>query len=124
MHINKDYHNLLISAKPLTFKLKNLPAHTTSFELERLLNRKSNFNSKNLIIFTSTFLLVKLAKEIESFYYSRPNERPDNVILIGDEAFFKLIDRPSETNAIFKLKKMKSLFFEMFHHALDRNSRN
>ncbi|QEC78964.1 hypothetical protein [Mucilaginibacter ginsenosidivorax] len=99
----------------------------------------------DLIIVTSTFHIFKTALEVERYFF-RNNitaKQPKNVVIIGDESFYDLMshcddkinkkrsDRdkeeykepvPDDDLPLIRKKKVKNFMFEIFQHALDKNS--
>jgi hypothetical protein len=104
----------------------------------------------NLIIVTSTFHIYKVALEVERWFFKENiliEYRPKNVVIIGNETFYELmshkddaINKVNQKNKVFenenqaelelelqqiqmlRKKKIKNFMFEIFQHALDKNS--
>lgn len=82
----------------------------------------------NLFIITSTFHVLKTAIEVEKHFYNEMNNRPNNIVFVGNEKFFELAHSRSNCadpdRSIFHKKKLKSFLYELFLHTLDRNAVN
>ena len=107
----------------------DLIAHKTTSEnlnyiYEDIMNKK--VVNYNLFIVTSTFHILKTAIEIERHFYNSENNKPSNVIIIGNERFFELTNNKDKSNRkhtpLFYKKKIKSFLYEMFMFTLDKNS--
>lgn len=90
-------------------------------------------NPVNIFIITSTFQLYKLALEIEKHYFNKEEDRPDSIVLIGDQSFYSLMHNelniPKEDDKIIgpekhtlHKKRIRTFMYEIFMHILDNNT--
>jgi hypothetical protein len=97
-------------------------------------------NKITLIMVTSTFHIYKTALEVERFFFRQniaSKHKPFNVVIIGEESVYELvshiedqINQPKNKDntdlknsiGVIRKKKIKDFMFEIFEHALDKNS--
>ena len=88
-----------------------------------------------LIVFTSTFHIIKTAIELEKYlleehpsYIQSENKKLGNlarIVIIGDDQVYDLMkglgDKNETDNDKLRKRKLKCFLFELYKHALDRN---
>lgn len=88
--------------------------------------KQGKLKSYNLFLVTSTFHVLKTAIEIEKHFYNAIEDKPDNIVFIGNEKFFDLahnkVNCKSKEKGTFHKKKLKSFLYELFLHTLDKNA--
>jgi hypothetical protein len=108
-----------------------LPPRNAKLTLQNLEYIYSDIKTKqltsyNLIVISSTFHILKTAIEVEKYFYNQTDNKPDNIIFIGNEKFFELAHNSVNCNdkkqSLFHKKKLKSFLYELFMHALDKNA--
>lgn len=102
---------------------KFLPELKATIEAEQ--ERHSRPVPYNLVLFSSTFHIARLAVEVERWFFQNVAVRPHNTIIVGTQNFFWNLREASKTNAPenvpFALKKVKSCLFDLMMHATDKN---
>jgi len=108
------------SEKPYNLTIENLNKIYDAIKSEN-----PKFEKYNLVIVTSTFHIIKTAIELEKLFYNKEEMAPTNVIFVGDEKFYTLAHNQHDCHdpnfPMYHKKKLKSLIYELFLHALDKN---
>lgn len=117
----RDIEIYLIDGYPRENKL-------TKQNVQKIFENIPSEEEFNLIVITSTFHVAKTAKEIEKYLFTNKNREKylQNIFVVGTEKFYTLFDNTKsytdEENKRYHIRKMQSFLFEVYLHALDRNT--